>query len=215
MDVAVAPTAWLRAPMERLASLGLRPIAVESTGGGQADDDPPSAPDCYRILLEDAESNGASRAKLARQCLAAACIALAAAVVVEPLIRQSWDLAGGGAAEGQIAALRPRMDQVDGLRRRIASGSAGAGQLAAARVHGSAALRLLGLLTDLLPDDTFLTSLSLRHDRLTIEGRSAAATKLIATMAGDPNLKNPSFAAPVVRAENGAEVFTIQAGLGP
>jgi general secretion pathway protein L len=66
----------------------------------------------------------------------------------------------------------------------------------------------------LLPDDTFLTSISLRRDHLTMEGHSTAATKLIAAMAADPGLKNPSFGAPVLRGENGTDVFTIQAGVG-
>jgi Tfp pilus assembly protein PilN len=132
-------------------------------------------------------------------------------VVAVPLIRQSLALAD---VDAQIAVLRPRMDQVDALRRQIAAGSAGAGRIAAARERGTVALRALGVLTDLLPDDTWLTSIALRHAQLTIEGHSTAATKLIAAMTADPQLKSPSFGAPVVRAENGTDIFTIQAGFG-
>ena len=101
---------------------------------------------------------------------------------------------------------------------RCAAGSppdrANSGQVAEAQRRAETALRVLGLLTDLLPDDTFLTSISLRSDRLTIEGRSAAATRLIALLAAEPRLKNLLFAAPVVRGENGTDVFTIQSGAG-
>jgi hypothetical protein len=48
-----------------------------------------------------------------------------------------------------------------------------------------------------------------------MEGHSAAATKLITSMAAESHFKNPSFAAPVVRADNGQDIFTIQAGYGP
>jgi general secretion pathway protein L len=132
-------------------------------------------------------------------------------VIAVPFIRQSLALAD---VDAQIAALRPRIDQVDALRRQIAAGSAGAGRIAAARERGTVALRVLGDLTDLLPDDTYLTSVALRRTQLTIEGHSTAATKLIAAMAADPQLKNPAFGAPVVRAENGTDIFTIQAGFG-
>jgi general secretion pathway protein L len=128
-----------------------------------------------------------------------------------PLIRQSLALAD---VDARIAALRPGMDQVDAMRRQIAAGSAGAGQIAAARERGTVALRALGILTDLMPDDTWLTSIALHHNQLTIEGHSTAATKLIAAMTADPQLKNPAFGAPVVRAENGTDIFTIQAGFG-
>jgi general secretion pathway protein L len=222
VEVSVVPKAWLRDPIERLAALSIRPAAVEALtpaseapiGSGQADgwrvtDRWQAGPS--RISLDHVDPAALARGTLVRRILTCACLALAVAVVAVPFIRQSIALA---TAEDRIAELRPRMELVDQLRRRIASGTEGAGQIAAARERGTAALRLLGVLTDMLPDDTYLTSLSLRRDRLTIEGRSATATRLIASMTADPNLKNPSFAAPVVRGENGADIFTIQAGFG-
>jgi general secretion pathway protein L len=71
------------------------------------------------------------------------------------------------------------------------------------------------VLTDTLPDDTWLSSLTLRQRTLVMEGHSTASTKLIAGMAAEPRLHDPAFAAPVLRDENGGEVFTIRAGYGP
>lgn len=223
VDIAVVPKAWVRDPMERLAALSIRPEALEERPDVAPPDFsgtgawlPPargsrSGEAARRISLDHADPAHRARVRLAWRIGTGACAALAAAVIAVPFIRQSIAVAG---VEEQTAQLRPRMEQVDALRRQIAAGSAGAGQIAAARSRGAVALRALGVLTDLLPDDTFLTNISLRHAHLTIEGHSAAATKLIAAMASDPQLTNPSFGAPVVRAENGTDVFTIQAGFG-
>ncbi|HEX3992542.1 MAG TPA: PilN domain-containing protein, partial [Acetobacteraceae bacterium] len=223
VDIAVVPKAWVRDPLQRLAALSIRPEALEaSTGEFPTDLTPsgewPARPGSSnanraitRILLDHDDPAHRARVRLGWRAAIGTSMALAAAVVAVPLIRQSLALAD---VDARIAALRPHMDQVDALRRQIAAGSAGAGQIAAARERGTVALRALGILTDLMPDDTYLTSVALRHNQLTIEGHSTAATKLIAAMTADPQLKNPAFGAPVVRAENGTDIFTIQAGFG-
>jgi general secretion pathway protein L len=67
-----------------------------------------------------------------------------------------------------------------------------------------------------LPDDTYLTSLSIRQRKLAIAGRSAAAAKLIGGMAAHPLIHNPAFVAPVIRDEtNGGQMFSIRSDLGP
>jgi general secretion pathway protein L len=74
---------------------------------------------------------------------------------------------------------------------------------------------MLNVLTNTLPDDTWLTSLTLRQRTVLLDGHSTASTKLIEAMAAEPRLHDPAFAAPVLRGENGGEVFTIQARFGP
>jgi general secretion pathway protein L len=208
VDIAVVPKAWVRDPLQRLAALSIRPEALEAS----TDEFPTGlTPGIARIALDHDDPAHRARVRLGWRAAIGASVALAAAVVMVPLIRQSLALAD---VDARIAALRPGMDQVDAMRRQIAAGSAGAGQIAAARERGTVALRALGILTDLMPDDTWLTSIALHHNQLTIEGHSTAATKLIAAMTADPQLKNPAFGAPVVRAENGTDIFTIQAGFG-
>ena len=204
VQVAVVPRTWVADLLARLAVLSIRPAMLEAPQAG--------AEEPLTIPLDDADPTYRARARMAWRLGFGVCGVLAAATLAIPIVRQSLALA---AVEDRIAALRPRMDQVDALRRRIAAGSAGAGQIAAAREKAAEPLRILGLLTGLLPDDTFLTSISLRQGQMTMEGHSAAATKLIASMAAEPRFRNPAFAAPVVRADNGKDVFTIQAGFGP
>jgi general secretion pathway protein L len=223
IDVAIVPKVWVRDLLQQLTALSIRPEALEApsdsfeNGSMAAGEWPvPAGPSranhaISRIALDHEDPARRARVRLGWRLATGASAALAVAVVAVPLIRQSLALAD---VDAQITALRPGMDQVDALRRQIADGSAGAGRIAAARERGTVALRVLGVLTDLLPDDTYLTSIALRHDQLTIEGHSTAATKLIAAMSGAPQLKNPAFGAPVVRAEDGTDIFTIQAGFG-
>ena len=206
VDVAVVPRLWVKDLLERFAAINIRPMALEAPNGGL-----PTG-GISRIPLNHTDTAHQARAQLGWRLSLGLCAVVGIAALAIPFIRQVIALAD---VEERIALSRPRMDQVDALRRRIASGSAGAGQIAAARMRGAEPLLVLGRLTDLLPDDTYLISVSLRQQQMTMEGQSAAATKLIASMASEPYFKNPSFAAPVLRADNGKDVFTIQAGYGP
>ena len=128
-----------------------------------------------------------------------------------PLLRQSLALQD---AEDRIAALRPRMARVDQLRHRLA-GDDRVGAPTSARAHAGDTLTALATLTDLLPDDTSLTALSLQHGRLRLEGQSAAATRLIGALSDEPRIRNPGFVAPVVRGEDGRDVFSHRGRLRP
>jgi len=71
------------------------------------------------------------------------------------------------------------------------------------------------VLTDVLADDTYLTSMSLRQRMLTAAGRSGSAVKVIAGMAANPAVREPTFTAPVTRDEaGGKEMFSIRADMG-
>jgi general secretion pathway protein L len=203
VEIAVAPRRWVQPLLDRLQAVGVTPIALEAPGQDGA---------IRRIDIVRTDPARQARRMLAFRLAAGTCVALGLAVVAVPLARQSLALSD---TEYRIAELKPRVQQVEDLRRRIASGSAGAERIAAAREHAIAPLQMLGLLTDVLPDDTWLTSVALHERKLVLEGHSAAATRLIAAMASDARLRNPAFAAPVLRAENGGEVFTIQAEFGP
>jgi general secretion pathway protein L len=197
VDLALVPKARIAAVLDRLAGLSLRPEALEA---------PPPFP---RIGLA---SFNLARARLVWRSGLAACVVTAFLVLAIPLLRQSLSLAR---VEDRIAALRPEMEQVDALRRRIAASTQGAGRIAQIRKRATEATIMLADLTDLLPDDTFLTSLSFRNGQVTMEGHSAAAARIIAALAADPHFRNPAFAAPQLRSPDGRDVFTIQTGFAP
>jgi general secretion pathway protein L len=140
------------------------------------------------------------------------CGVLAAVAIALPFLLQSVTAAG---IDTRIEAMRPQVALAEGLRKKIASRATTAEAITAARDQVGAPLQSIALLTDVLPDDTFLTSMSVRQHQLTISGRSAAAARLIGAIAAHPLVHNPAFAAPVIRDEtNGGELFTIRTELG-
>ena len=77
------------------------------------------------------------------------------------------------------------------------------------------ALRTIAALTEILPDDTWLTELTLRQRKLTMAGRSAGAARLIGLLSADPTIRDAAFVAPVTRADSGGvDVFSIRAEVG-
>ncbi len=144
--------------------------------------------------------------------LAGACGALGVVAAALPFLLQSLAL---GAVADRIAAVQPQVAEVQALRQRIAAATAGQDAIADERRKLGDTLEVLALVTQLLPDDTFLNDLSLRQRRLTIAGQSAAAPKLIAALAADPMFRNPAFAAPVTRnVAAGRDVFSISTEVG-
>lgn len=185
-----------------LAEAGLRPTTIE----GQV------ASGAIRRLRPD----DVGRTRLARHGLALAasgCVALAVATVATPFLMQARSIA---AAEARIMDLRPRVTQADVLRKNIRERAGTTDVIEALRVRTGDALGVLAALTNVLPDDTALTELSLRGRALIISGESAAAVRLIAALAAEPGLRNPTFTAPVTRGAGGrGEAFSISAEVAP
>jgi general secretion pathway protein L len=202
VELAFLPRARVRPVLDRLANAGARPAVLEARG-----------PDgvIRRIGIAALDAAQQARERLLTRLAAILCGALAVSVVAAPVLRQSMALSE---VEDRIALLRPRVDQVETLRKRIAASKAGTGKIAAARKQAGAVLEILEVLTDTVPDDTWLTTLSLRQRSLVLEGHSAAATRLLAAIGAASRFRDPSFAAPVLRAGNGGEVFTIRTEFG-
>ncbi len=198
------PTAPLR-PL--LTALGDAGAAVHSVLEGW-----PAAPRRLPLSLS-AEPAGGWRSRLRRVSLAG-CALLALAAVSIPFVRQALALA---ATEARIAALRPRANQATALRQRLAAAAAGGIAVGRERARLADPMDTLATLTALLPDDTHLTQFGLHEGRIELSGFSQAAARLIGLLAASPALRNPTFAAPVTRAETGSgEMFSIRAELvGP
>jgi general secretion pathway protein L len=136
--------------------------------------------------------------------------ALAAVVIILPFVLQSMAEAR---IDSQLEVLQPRLHLAEQLRARITSASAGAGLITAEQARVGDALAVLASVTAALPDDTSLTDLTLRQGKLELSGQSTAAAKLIAALSADPTIKNAAFVAPVTRADNGTDVFSIRADI--
>jgi general secretion pathway protein L len=144
---------------------------------------------------------------------AAICAVLAITATVSPFIVQRQRI---DRVESEIALLQPRVAEARALHARIAAEMAGADITAAAQAAIGDPLAAMAAVTAVLPDDTFLTSLTLSRKTLVIAGQSIDPASLIAAMSSDPAIRNPSFAAPVTMASNGqASLFSITADLAP
>jgi general secretion pathway protein L len=111
--------------------------------------------------------------------------------------------------------LKPRVAEAEALRRHMAAAAAGSDAITSEHARVGDALQAVAKLTDLLGDDTHLIGLVLHQRQVTLEGQTAAAAKLITSLSADPAIRNPSFAAPVMRNENGADLFSIKAEVAP
>jgi general secretion pathway protein L len=201
--VSLVPKAQLERPLAALAELGVAPTVVEAPqAAGTVRRVELGQPDRRRDRLRHAATIGA----------AAICALLAAASVVIPFVQQSAEL---DAIEAEIATMKPRVAQAETLRKQIANEANGSDVIAAEGARVGDALQAVAALTEILPDDTYLTSLSLRTRKLTMEGQSAAAAHLIAALSSDPVIRDAAFAAPVTRITQGGDIFSIRAELGP
>jgi general secretion pathway protein L len=166
-----------------------------------------------RIRLDHTPSARERWERRAVAVSAALCVCLALAVGGVALWRQSAALAE---VDAEIARLQPRVDRVDALRRQTAEAATRTDTIAAQRARSGDVLATLAALTDILPDDTFVTELSLNERKLAISGQSAQAAKLIPLLAADPAIRNPSFIAAVTRNEMlHRDMFTLQAEIAP
>jgi len=143
---------------------------------------------------------------------ASACAVLGLAALAVPVVRQSVALA---AVDDRIEALRPLTAQADTLRRRIADVRASGDAIAGQRNRSGDALAALAALTEILPDDTFLTEFALNQRHVALRGQSASAPRLLALLAADPAIRSPAFTAPVTRGEGGRDQFALQAEVAP
>jgi general secretion pathway protein L len=200
--LSLVPRRVLAAPLDWMARADLAPTWLEATA---ADGTPRRMPLSAQPLR-----------RLGARITGAASIAVAVltvAALVTPFVVQSL---ARGATDRAIEGLGPQVAKVESLRRQQASSFAGADALAAEHARVGDALQVLAALTDLMPDDTWLTDLSLHQGKLNVSGQSPAAARLIPALAADPTFRNPAFAAPVTRAPDGhADTFVIRAELAP
>ena len=206
LRLTLAPRAPIAPLLAALASAGASPMlleAAESAGGDGR----------RSIDLASREGAGSGRATPVLRAGLALCGVLLLVVVALPFVRQSIALAG---MEARIATLTPAVTEAARLRRTIEAQAVGGSLLTAARQQVGDPLEAIAAVTKALPDDTWLTDLTVQQRRLRIDGESRAAVRLIARLAADPTIEGPSFAAPVTRDDSThADLFSISADLAP
>jgi general secretion pathway protein L len=207
LTLLLVPRAPLRPVLDALDAAGLPPNAIEVAGARGA-----------RPLHIPLGGARATRGRLG-PALAAGALVVVLLLCALPFVLQSMRQAR---LDHALSALQPQVAEAQAIRRRLAGSGAGAQALAAERNRLGDALGVLAAVTRVLPDDTYLSDLTLRGGTLTISGQSNTASgdgaggrgaaRLIPAMSADPAFSNPSFAAPVTRMDNNnAELFSLRA----
>lgn len=197
-----------RRPLEtligRLSASGLSPVCVEVAAADGS---------LRHLPLEPRGGTGNRLQRPFARLAATACMLLATAAAALPFVFQQESLLR---VDREIAALQPRVAEAMALRRRNAGEAAGADVMGATELRVGDALAALATVTNVLPDNTFLTAFSLAQRNMTLTGQSPDPAGLIAAMSTDPLIGNPSFSAPVTAAPNGhGSLFSIIANLTP
>ena len=137
---------------------------------------------------------------------ATACILTAVAVAI-PFMGQQWALAS---ADAMILSLAEPAREASALRRTGDQLGKIVASLKTEQDRNGSAIATLAAVTKALPDETYLTALSLGGGRLTVSGFSPSAAHLIGLLAQTPTFREPAFNAPVLESEGtGLEAFTI------
>jgi len=196
----VIPRAAVGSLIDLLAAAGGRPNLLEAaTPGG-----------LRSIKLSHGQPAGARRL-LSTRTLGTAAAALAVLVVISPYLRQSVELS---ALQDRLDAMAPRVRQAEALRREITGAGAGNDAVAAETRRLGDTLEALAAVTEILPDDSYLTEFTMRERKMTLSGLSASAPRLISGLSADARIRNPAFTAPVTKSEtNHLDVFSIRAEL--
>ena len=197
----IVPRIMLDPALDMLDRIGIRPRLLEVPG------------DPVHILDLQDDASRRSRRQTITKILGWTTAALALIALVLPFALQAW---ARQETENAIDAMRPTVARVEALRRKIDTSFAGRDIVARDRARSGDVPATLAAITRVLPDDTYLTDLTLRQRQLTVGGRSASAPTLITALAADPMFRNVAFAAPVTRIEGSAlDVFSIRAEIGP
>ncbi len=197
----------------RAAGAGPQAIEVELPPDGQAPAGLDGRLSGIRLSIPLAHERPAA-ARRERRMLALAGCGCAVLAVVAALLPFMLQAVASSRLDRDVAALRPRVGAVQALHRRLAGGSAGADLVEGERHRLGDALQVVAAMTRVLPDDSFLTDLTLRQGQLTISGQSPAAARLIPAISADPNFTAPAFSAPVTRIEGqNTDLFSIKAGV--
>ena len=100
--------------------------------------------------------------------------------------------------QAQVDVLKPKVREVRALQDEIAQLQRHIDILSSGQ--DVQATRVLRDLTELVPKEAFLTTLTLRQGRITMDGQAASASDLIATLEKSKRFRNVAFSSPTTRA---------------
>jgi general secretion pathway protein L len=200
VDLHIVPRATVDSAIEKVAALGLRPQRVGIASGAL------SAADGINLL--PAAPPRASRTEAAAAgVLALAAIALLAAAVTIPLERKRAQLAR---LTDAVAAVRKEAVAGEKLTAEIERVGARSRLITERKQTGPSAITVIRDLTELLPDNTWLSNMTLAGDQISIQGYADAASTLVELIESSPHFRNAALQSRLTRdRQTGMERFQI------
>jgi general secretion pathway protein L len=204
LDVALLPRTALERAVEEIGRLGLRPATATA-------EDEHGERLALNLLPRRRQLRLRAAAPLFRPRLALCAALLTVLALYLPLPRyDSLRAAHAAAVETTRAQAVAARQQLASVQLALASGEF----LAQRREHYVPPVALLLELTAKMPDDTWLSRLSMSRGEVHLQGESSAATELLQLLESTDVLRDVRFQAPVSRGEkSGKEQFTILAKL--
>lgn len=185
VDIALTPKPTLDALVERSRALGLALDGIDVPKAG-------SAPrrQGFNLLPESQRARQRDPQKRLNLILGASAVLLLLLVMQQSVANRAQALDG---LRVQVDEARTEARAVVALRNQLETAVNGAGYLAARKGEIASVFRVVGDLSERLPDDTWLERLTFRDGSLEIAGQSAESTKLIALLQDSKVLVNPAF----------------------
>jgi general secretion pathway protein L len=185
----VVPRTVGDAALQRLRAAGVHPRCMDI-------DDADAEGTGLNLLPQNQHGDGRGRSAILDSVLAVVIVALVAAIVALPLMRkqaQNRELA---------AAVRKARQEAEATNERSREAEALVEQsrfLDNRRRASPGALPLIEELSDITPDDTWVSRLSIDGTQLTLQGESGSATALIGLYENSPMLANVRFRAQLTK----------------
>lgn len=204
VEMTIVPYATVEPVRREFDNLGVRIAAIELAGPGGK-----------RILLPPGEDQAASgRRRLRRTAIAVAAVFGLVVIGLGGLIGwQIWERDRDiGILQSRIAATRSAVEEVQRLRTEIADLSGAQRFIDDKRRATPAASIVVEAASRILPDDVWLTDLSIADTGFRASGYAADASSLIAALEGLAHFADTRFLAPSARdRETGKDQFSVGA----
>ncbi len=205
VEIIVAPRDAVHQALEIAASLGVVPDRVDVEG---IDDGGYSPINLMPPALEPARRGAVERLAF---LLTVVALGLSAVAVALPLAQRQQGLE---TIDAHLRTAKAEAKAATVLRQRIDRMVADSRFLSDKRRASPTAIRALGEITRLLPDDSWVGTLRITSDSVQITGFSAAASSLIGILQSSPLFESVKFRSPVTQdARLGVERFSISATL--
>lgn len=208
VEMTIVPRAAVESARRALADFGVPIAAVELDG-----------PEGRLILLPPGADkaagggHGLRRAALAAAAVFGLAVFAAGGVIGWQIWQRGRDI---GAVEARLAAVRPALEEVRHLRQEIADLSDAQRFIDNKRRSTPAASIVIETVSRILPDDVWLTDLSIAETALRAGGYAADASSLIGAFEGSGRFADTRFLAPSARdRESGRDRFSVGARIEP